>query len=208
MGGYGIESFHGMSQLTRRNIGLTTCMKTVEVTRPKNPLPGTKVPGTLEVFLEILRRDGIRGVNRGVNAVALRQVTGWSSRIGISKLAEGPIRSISGKSSGTRLNMGEKVAASTVGGALSCWNQPFEVIRVEMQSLRRDPSLGQAPTMLNTTRHILSTSGPAGFFRGIAPRIGVASWATICMVGLGDSTKEFVNQTLKRRTTAPVLSAI
>lgn len=167
-------------------------MKTIEVTRPKASAPGAAVPGTLEIFTSIIRKDGIRGVNRGVNAVALRQITGWSSRIGISRLAEGPIRTFSGKSADTKLSTAEKIVASIVGGALSCWNQPFEVIRVEMQSLKRDPSIGQAPTMAKTAKHIFQSSGVSGFIRGVVPRIGVAVWATICMVGLGDTVKEFV----------------
>lgn len=102
-------------------------MKTVEVTRSKLSTKGEKAPGAIETFINIIREKGIRGVNKGVNAVALRQVTGWSSRIGISRFAEGSIRSVSGKREDERLKMGEKVLASTIGGALSCWNQPFEV---------------------------------------------------------------------------------
>ncbi|RTE84907.1 hypothetical protein BHE90_000594 [Fusarium euwallaceae] len=171
-------------------MGFTTCMKTVEVTRTKNAMAGARVPGPMEAFLDILRTKGIRGVNRGVNAVALRQITGWSSRIGIARLAETNIRSLKGKSARDKLSFGETVAASTVGGALSCWNQPFEVVRIEMQSLKADPTRPASPTMINTAKHILATSGPLGFFRGIVPRIGVASWATICMVGFGDIVKE------------------
>lgn len=107
--------------------GMTTCMKTVEVTRVKNAALGGKIPGTIETFFHILRTQGIRGVNKGVNAVALRQITGWSSRIGISRVAEGQIRLLRGKVPEQKLSMAEKIAASTIGGALSCWNQPFEV---------------------------------------------------------------------------------
>ncbi|KAH6683521.1 mitochondrial carrier domain-containing protein [Plectosphaerella plurivora] len=171
-------------------MGVTTCMKTVEVTRAKNIQPGGKIPGTMATFFNILRTKGIRGVNRGVNAVALRQITGWSSRIGISRFAEGNIRALTGKSPTQKLSFSEKIAASTVGGALSCWNQPFEVLRIEMQSLKADPTRPASPTMVNTAKHILKTSGPAGFFRGVVPRIGVAAWATICMVGFGDMVKE------------------
>lgn len=102
-------------------------MKTVEVTRTKLGADGAKVPGTMETFFQLLREKGIRGVNKGVNAVALRQVTGWSSRIGISRFAEETIRSVNGKSKDEKLKFGEKILASTIGGALSCWNQPFEV---------------------------------------------------------------------------------
>lgn len=102
-------------------------MKTVEVTRPKNVQPGVRVPGTMEIFLDILRKEGIRGVNRGVNAVALRQISGWASRIGIARFAEDQIRSFQSKPADAKLSFWEKISASTVGGALSCWNQPFEV---------------------------------------------------------------------------------
>lgn len=102
-------------------------MKTVEVTRPKLIAPGGRIPGTLETFMAIVRKEGIRGVNKGVNAVALRQITGWSSRIGISRFAEERIKTVTGKAKDAKLSVPEKIAASTIGGALSCWNQPFEV---------------------------------------------------------------------------------
>jgi len=120
----GVAGGAAQSYLT---MGMTTCMKTVEVTRSKELAKGTRVPGTMETFFNILRTQGIRGVNKGVNAVALRQITGWSSRMGISKAAEGPIRRIKGKGKTEKLTMVEKIAASTIGGTLSCWNQPFEV---------------------------------------------------------------------------------
>lgn len=53
---------------------------------------------TMETIFQIFREKGIRGVNKGVNAVALRQVTSWLLRIGISRFVEETIRSMSGKS--------------------------------------------------------------------------------------------------------------
>jgi hypothetical protein len=120
----GITGGVAQSYLT---MGMTTCMKTVEVTRTKIAAESAKVPGTMDTFFQILREKGIRGVNKGVNAVALRQVTGWSSRIGISRFAEETIRSLNGKDKNKKLKFSEKILASTIGGALSCWNQPFEV---------------------------------------------------------------------------------
>ena len=83
----------------------------------------------MKVFFEILREEGIRSVYKGVNAVALRQITGWSSRMGISRFAKESIRGITRKPKEERSRFGEKILASTIGGALSCWNQPFEVAR-------------------------------------------------------------------------------
>lgn len=66
------------------------------------------------------------------------------------------------------------------------------VLRVEMQSLASGKDVSSKPTMASAARRILANSGPLGFFRGIVPRIGVAAWATICMVGFGDMAKEYV----------------
>lgn len=103
-------------------------MKTVEVTRSKVASAGGHVPGTMETFFTILRTKGIRGVNKGVNAVALRQISGWASRMGIAKFTEGQIRRMGHIPASEKLTVSQKIAASVVGGTLSCWNQPFEVI--------------------------------------------------------------------------------
>ena len=60
--------------------------------------------------------------------------------------------------------------------------------------MKADPTRAENANMLQTMKHILKESGPKGLFRGVVPRIGVATWATICMVGLGDQVKEAVNR--------------
>lgn len=65
-------------------------MKTAEITRQKaaripSSIPGQpaaviKSEGPLEFFASVWKKEGIRGVNKGVNAVALRQMTNWASR--------------------------------------------------------------------------------------------------------------------------------
>jgi hypothetical protein len=68
-------------------MGFCTCMKTVEMTKSKAASSGAKVPGTMETFMAIYRKEGIAGINKGVNAVAVRQVTNWGSRFGLSRVA-------------------------------------------------------------------------------------------------------------------------
>lgn len=55
-------------------------MKTAEITRHKQAAAGVKPPSTWALFFEIFRKEGLRGVNKGVNAVAVRQCTNWGSR--------------------------------------------------------------------------------------------------------------------------------
>lgn len=63
-----------------------------------------------------------------------------------------------------------------------------------MQSMKNDPTRPAHPTIVSTFTHIIKISGVKGLFRGVVPRIGVATWATVCMVGLGDTVKELLSQ--------------
>ena len=167
-------------------MGFCTCMKTVEITKHKVAASGMKPPGTMETFMDIWRREGIRGINRGVNAVAVRQVTNWGSRFGLSRVAEQGIRRVTGKEHGEKLGVMEKITASALGGGLSAWNQPIEVIRVEMQSKTVDPNRPANLTVGKAAKYIYSNNGMKGLYRGVTPRIGLGVWQTVCMVALGD----------------------
>jgi hypothetical protein len=167
-------------------MGFCTCMKTVEITKHKVASTGAKPPGTIATFMDIWRREGIRGINRGVNAVAVRQVTNWGSRFGLSRVAEQGIRRVTGKEGGEKLGVMEKVLASALGGGLSAWNQPIEVIRVEMQSKTVDPNRPKNLTVGKTFKYIYGQNGMKGLYRGVAPRIGLGVWQTVCMVAFGD----------------------
>jgi hypothetical protein len=52
--------------------------------------------------------------------------------MGFARLAETSIRNIRGKKEGESLGAVDKIIASSIGGALATWNQPIEVIRVEV----------------------------------------------------------------------------
>ncbi|KAI9932431.1 Mitochondrial DNA replication protein yhm2 [Aspergillus wentii] len=173
-------------------VGFCTCMKTAEITKHKVAEAGGKPPSTWNTFMNIYQKEGIRGINKGVNAVAIRQVTNWGSRFGLSRLAENAIRSVTGKqdTQTQKLNPFEKILASGLGGGLSAWNQPIEVVRVEMQSLKADPSRPKNMNMLSAVKYIYNQNGIGGLYRGVTPRIGLGIWQTVCMVALGDMAKE------------------
>ncbi|KAI4212035.1 MAG: hypothetical protein LQ351_005217 [Letrouitia transgressa] len=183
-------------------MGFCTCMKTVEITKHKIAAKGVKPPGTFATFMDIYRKEGIRGINKGVNAVAIRQTTNWGSRFGLSRLAETGIRKVGGKEDGQKLGSFEKILASGLGGGLSAWNQPIEVIRVEMQSKTEDPNRPKKLTVGTTLKYIYQNNGIRGLYRGVTPRIGLGVWQTICMVALGDMAKEMVEKVTGEAVTA------
>ncbi|KAF8203708.1 mitochondrial carrier domain-containing protein [Pholiota molesta] len=174
-------------------MGFTTCMKTAEITRAKTAATGVKPPSTWAVFADIYRREGLAGVNKGVNAVAVRQCTNWGSRMGFARLAEDSIRKIRGKGETEKLGAFDKILASSIGGALATWNQPIEVVRVEMQSMAKGSANRPAKlTIVNTLAFIYKENGVKGLYRGVTPRIGLGVWQTICMVSLADYVKAWV----------------
>jgi len=117
--------------------------------------------------------------------------------------SENGIRSVTGKDDPkTKLSVPEKILASALGGGLSAWNQPIEVVRVEMQSKKEDPNRPKKMTVGNTFRYIYGTSGIKGLYRGVGPRIGLSVWQTVCMVALGDMAKEAVEALTGEQVTA------
>ncbi|KAI8916030.1 mitochondrial carrier domain-containing protein [Gorgonomyces haynaldii] len=168
-------------------MGLTTTMKTAEITRAKG---GDAVgKSTMQVAYDIYKKEGIRGLNKGVNAVALRQCTNWGSRFGFSRVAEDMMR---GPDPKAPLSTEKKIIASAIGGALGCWNQPIEVIRVEMQSQLKTPGRPERMTIVTAAKWIYQNNGILGFYRGVTPRIGLGIWQTICMVYGGDVVKAWI----------------
>lgn len=160
-------------------MGFCTSMKTAEITRHKQAATGVPTVSTWTVFGDIWRREGIKGINKGVNAVAFRQMTNWGSRMGFARLAEAPVRSLSGKGETDKLTAIERIACSSIGGTLATWNQPIEVVRVEMQSMAKDPNRPSNMTIASTAKYIYSQNGLSGLYRGVTPRICLGIWQTV-----------------------------
>lgn len=102
--------------------------------------------------------------------MALRQCTNWGSRFGLSVLAEQWIRDYYfGTKDDQRyskpLPAAQKILASAIGGGLSCWNQPIEVIRVEMQSQLKTPGRPEKMTIALAAKWIHKNNGFLGFYR-------------------------------------------
>ena len=55
--------------------------------------------------------------------------------MGFARLAEDSIRRIRGQGENDKLGAIDKIIASSIGGALATWNQPIEVVRVEVMIL-------------------------------------------------------------------------
>lgn len=113
--------------------------------------------------------------------------------MGFARLAENSIRNIRGKHESEKLGALDKILASSIGGALATWNQPIEVVRVEMQSMSKATQNINRPqklTVMNTLAFIYKENGIKGLYRGVTPRIGLGIWQTVCMVSFADYVKD------------------
>ncbi|KAK4528103.1 hypothetical protein GAYE_SCF51G6037 [Galdieria yellowstonensis] len=178
--------FGGVAQ-AYTTMGFCTFMKTVEVTRDKTG--AGKNQSTLQVAKEVFQTKGISGIYRGVTAVAVRQATNWGSRFGLARVTETLFK---GKDKERKLSKWEELGASVVGGALACWNQPIEVIRIEMQSQLKAADRPEKMNIFTCAKYIYQKNGILGFYRGVTPRIGLSVYLTCIMVFGGDQVKEML----------------
>jgi hypothetical protein len=79
-----------------------------------------------------------------------------------------------------KLSVTEEAISGIIGGGLSTWNQPFEVLRIEAQAAA---AKGLPPrNIVETCKHIVNEAGVLGLFQGIAPRMGLCIWQTLFLV--------------------------
>lgn len=115
-------------------------------------------------------------------------MTNWGSRMGFARLAEQGIRRWRGVGEKDKLGALDKIAASTIGGALGTWNQPIEVVRVEMQSMAKQTSANRPAklTVFNTLAYVYKEGGIKALYRGVTPRIGLGIWQTVSLESIVD----------------------
>lgn len=110
----------------------------------------------------------------------------WASRQGFTDIVRDFLKKRHLKEGQTvkdiKLSVSEEATAGIIGGALSTWNQPFEVIRIEAQA---NAAKGlPARSFGQTMGLIVKENGVAGLFQGIIPRMGLCIYQTLFLVTL------------------------
>jgi hypothetical protein len=177
IGGFG----GGVSQVVI--MGPCTFLVTAAVT-------GDKSIPLLQHVRNTYATQGISGFYAGGVALMFRQGTNWASRQGLTDWVRSIIKNSKGKESkDTKLSVIEETISGVVGGALSTWNQPFEVMRIDAQAraARNQPKMGAVATFKN----IVAENGAIGLYQGVVPRMGICIWQTLCMVSIPYILKKY-----------------
>mmetsp|Transcript_30618 Transcript_30618/g.33454 ORF Transcript_30618/g.33454 Transcript_30618/m.33454 type:complete len:287 (-) Transcript_30618:211-1071(-) len=181
VGGFG----GGVAQVTV--MGPCTFLVTAAVTGDKSTSLLSKVTSTYKKY-------GVSGFYHGGTALILRQGSNWASRQGFTDIVRNFLKNRhlqEGETSNKhiRLSNGEEAVAGIIGGSLSTWNQPFEVIRIEAQA---NASKGLPPrSFVQTYQHIVKESGFLGLFQGILPRMGLCIGQTLFLVTVPHILKKY-----------------
>lgn len=129
------------------------------------------------------QQHGLPGFYRGGTALMLRQGSNWASRQGLTDVIRNRLKQRHGGDvSQARLSVGEEALAGVIGGALSTWNQPFEVMRIEAQAAAARGLASK--NIVETAKHIVAENGLVGLFQGVGPRMGLCVVQTLFMVTL------------------------
>lgn len=143
---------------------------------------GGKSTNALVLARETYKKSGIRGFYPGGSAIAFRQASNWASRQGLTEFVRIRMRRTKYADETAKLTKGDEALCGVIGGAMSSWNHPFEVARIEMQARA---NTGQSTlSMMGVFRMVLKEHGPLGLFQGVIPRIGLNIWQTLFMVSL------------------------
>eukprot|EP01039_Chlorochromonas_danica_P006432 gene6432-7094_t len=145
---------------------------------------GDKSVGLIQQATRTYKAHGIGGFYHGGTALILRQGTNWASRQGFTDIIRSWIKKRhvrEGESAkDVKLSVAEEAISGIIGGALSTWNQPFEVMRIEAQA---NAAKGLPPrSFFQTYHHIVKESGYLGLFQGVIPRMGLCIGQTLFLV--------------------------
>jgi len=156
-------------------MGPCTFIVTAVVTAPAGTTVnvGDKIASTY-------REKGIKGFYPGATAIAARQATNWASRQGFTEYIRGKMKVSRYGDEKAKLTVGEEASCGVMGGAISTWNQPFEVARIQMQAAASEGLAKKS--MVETMSSIVKEGGPQALFAGIVPRVGLGIWQTLFMV--------------------------
>jgi len=141
---------------------------------------GDKGVSVTQKISSVWQKQGIKGFYPGGTALAFRQGTNWASRQGLTEYIRGFFKVQFHGDPKAKLTVKEEAFSGIIGGALSCWNHPFEVARIQMQSAadRGEPK----QNMIQVFKMIVKENGYGGLFKGIFPRVLLGAWQTLFMV--------------------------
>eukprot|EP01066_Platyproteum_vivax_P003468 Platyproteum_vivax@DN1438_c0_g1_i1.p1 len=149
-----------------------------------------KKQSAMAVMKSIWKEKGIRGFYAGSSAIALRQASNWASRQGLTEYVRYRMLVFLHNDPKAKLTVPQEAMCGIAGGALSCWNHPFEVARIQMQAAANEGK--KVRSLTGVWKRILAEKGVRGLYQGLIPRLCLGIWQTLFMVTGAKVVKQYL----------------
>jgi len=155
------------------------------------PIEQRKYKGVIHGVTTIVRAEGWHGIYKAPLATVIKQSTNQMARFGVYDSIK---YYITGSPTG-HLNFFQNLMAGATAGAVSViLNNPFDVVKSQMQGLESSKYTG----IIDCFKKILNQQGPGYFYRGVTPRmIRVCGDAAISFTAYNELV-ELINNFTKR----------
>lgn len=158
--------------------------------------PGKKVPSFPALLSEMIKRDGITSIYKGVDAAIGRQMVYGTARIGLHRSFSDKLVEMNG---GNPINFLQKTLSGMASGSIAvCIGTPFDIALVRLQSDSMAP-VEERRNYKNVFDALIRTTkeeGVGALYKGLAPNILRGMSMNVGMMACYDQAKEVVAKVL------------
>lgn len=148
--------------------------------------------GPIGVAKDIIAKDGVGQLYKGLNAGLLRQATYTTARLGIFQVITDKAKELNG---GKNLPLWQKAACGlTAGGLGALVGTPADLTLIRMQADSTLPAEQRRnyTGVMNAMSRIVKEDGVGGLFRGAGPTVVRAMALNMGMLASNDQAKEMI----------------
>ncbi|KAK9106686.1 hypothetical protein Syun_022697 [Stephania yunnanensis] len=135
-------------------------------------LPNSSKKGSLIVasMQDIIEKDGVRGLYRGLSPTILALIPNWAVYFTVYKQLEGLLRSHGEE--GNQLSAGAHIAAASGAGVVTAIaTSPFWVVKTRLQTQGMRPEVVPYSGIFSAFRRIVHEEGYRGLYSGLLPSL-------------------------------------
>lgn len=158
--------------------------------------PGKKIPGFTTIISDMVKKDGITSVYKGVDAAIGRQMVYGTARIGLHRTFSDKLVEFN---EGKPINFFVKTLSGMASGSLAvCIGTPFDIALVRLQSDSMAP-VEERRNYKNVFDALVRTTkeeGVGALYKGLGPNILRGMSMNVGMLACYDQAKEVVAKVL------------
>jgi len=154
--------------------------------------PGKKVPGFGEILSNMVKKDGVSSVYKGVDAAIGRQLVYGTARIGLHRTFSDKLVQLN---DGKPINFGVKTLSGMASGSVAvCIGTPFDIalVRLQSDSMAAPEDRRNYKNVFDAFIRTTKEEGFGALYKGLGPNILRGMSMNVGMLACYDQAKEVV----------------